>query len=128
MANASKRKGDKFEIELAKYFTEKLGVQVMRSLYTSDPMVRKGKGNPDLIGLPQLAVEAKKVEALSFPKAMVQAKTNAGRFEKPVVINRRNRQKLEEAYVLVELEHFTELYRAWGVAEGYFKPEVVQDG
>lgn len=120
--NSSSRKGAAFERELAKHFDEKLNHTVLRSLYTGDPMVRKGKGNSDLIGLPQLAVEAKRVEALSFPDAMRQAKRNAQGDERPVVVNRRNRQSIDESYVLLELSDFIEFYRAWGITQGYFKP------
>lgn len=123
MANRQREKGNRFELELAKFFASELGVAVFRSLYDGDPMVRKGKGNSDLIGVPQLAVEAKRVESLSFPAAMKQAKTNASGKEVPVVINRRNRQKLEESYVLMELGDFVKYFRAWCVQEGYAKPK-----
>ena len=121
MANPQKRNGAAFELELAKFFTKELGVDVFRSLYDGDPIVRSGKGNSDLVGVPQLAVEAKRVESLSFPAAMKQAKTNASGREVPVVINRRNRQKLEESYVLMELKDFVKYFKAWCQTEGYVK-------
>lgn len=123
MAFRSKEKGSKFERELAAFFTEKLGVSVMRSLYTNDPMVRKGKGNSDLIGLPELALEAKRSERFNVHEAMAQATVNASGDEMPVVVHRRSRQTLEESHVIIKLEDFVKIYRLWGVGEGYFKPE-----
>lgn len=123
MTFRSKGKGDKFERDLAAFFTEKLGVRVMRSLYTNDPMTRKGKGNSDLIGLPEIALEAKRSERFNVHEAMAQAATNVSGDEMPVVVHRRSRQTLEESHVIIKLEDFVKIYRKWGVAEGYFKPE-----
>ena len=84
-----KAKGDQFERDLCAYFSEKLGVEVFRSLYTKDPTMKNTVGACDLMGVPALAVEAKRVEKLSFPAAYAQALRNAAVGEYPVVINRR---------------------------------------
>lgn len=123
MANPAKRKGDTFERELSKYLSEILGVDVMRSIYTGDPMVRKGKGNSDLIGVPRLAVEAKFVEKLSFPAAIAQAKRNAAPSEIPIVINRRSRMKTGDSYVCLTLDNFVQMYRAWAYEQGYLSDQ-----
>ena len=128
MANNQKRKGDEWERNLADWFTKKLGISVMRSLYTSDPMVRKGKGNSDLIGTPQLAVEAKRTETFEVHKMMAQARRNAGKNEMPCVIHRRSRQSIEDAHVVMRLDDFTRIYRDWCEKEGYCKPEVKRNG
>ena len=127
MGRASKIKGSRFELELSKYFTEKLNITVARSYFTRDPLQNQGEGASDLIGLPSLALEAKRVEKLSFPEAMKQAKKNVQDGEMPVVVNRRNRQATGESYVLMELDHFIELYRAFGQKEGFVKPDWVDD-
>jgi hypothetical protein len=116
-----KAKGDQFERDLCAYFTEALGVDVFRSLYTKDPTMQETVGACDLMGVPELAVEAKRVEKLSFPAAYAQAVRNTALGEHPVVINRRSRQKLGESYVILSLDDFTEFYRAWGVSKGYFR-------
>jgi hypothetical protein len=125
MAAKSKRymkeKGARFERQLAEFLTEKLGVDVMRSLYTGDPMTRKGKGSADLIGTPRLSVEAKCVERLNFHEAHRQAKRNAGADEVPIVVNKRSGVKVEETMVVIELHHFVEMYREWAYAQGYLK-------
>jgi len=116
-----KAKGDQFERDLCVYFSEKLGVEVFRSLYTKDPTMKDTVGACDLMGVPALAVEAKRVEKLSFPAAYAQALRNASLGEYPVVINRRSRQKIGDSYVLISLDDFTVFYKAWGISQGYFK-------
>jgi len=115
----AKEKGARFERELATYFATHLGLDVFRSLYTTDPMARKGKGSSDLVGVPDLAVEAKRVETLSFPAALAQAERNAGKREMPVVINRRSRMEIDDCYTVVRLGDFMKMYKAWCQKEGF---------
>lgn len=116
----AKKKGAQYELELARFFSDKLGVDVSRSYFTRDPLMRQGEGASDLIGLPRLAVEAKRVETFSIHKAAEQARKNAQAHEVPVVISRRNKQALHESHVVIALEHFVEMYHAWAYAQGYF--------
>ena len=115
MANKHKNKGSGFERELASYFANKTGLRVHRTLGTNiDNSSSDLHGSRDLQGLPNLAVEAKRVEKLNFPEAMRQAIDNAGDSgDIPIVINRRNHQKTEDAFVLMTLKDFMRLYKAF---------------
>ena len=85
-----KRKGDTFERELATYFNETAD---MNTAYRA-PLSGGGKvsshGGADLIGVPDLFVEAKRVERLNFMDAIRQAERNSQETnspETPIVIN-----------------------------------------
>lgn len=108
---SAKQKGDAFERELVAHFNTELGLTASRAYFTFDPIEHDGA--QDLIGIPGLAIEAKRVETLSFPAALKQAITNAKGGDIPVVINRRNRQRLPESYTLLRLEDFMRLYAAY---------------
>jgi hypothetical protein len=103
-------KGHTFERDLAKYFRDNTGLEVRRTCLTQQFHDRK-QGQEDLTGLPHLSIEAKRVEKLDFPGALRQAIANAPPDSIPVVINRRNRQPLDDAYVLLRLSDFTALYQ-----------------
>ena len=105
-------KGHAFERELAKYFRDKTGLEVRRTCLTQQ-FHDRSQGQEDLTGLPRLSIEAKRVEKLDFPGALRQAQANAPADSIPVVVNRRNRQAIEEAYVLLSLSDFTTLYASY---------------
>jgi|TARA_Y100000294_G_scaffold123060_1_gene114431 hypothetical protein len=105
-------KGHAFERELAKFFRDHTGLEVHRTCLTQQ-FHDRAQGQEDLTGLPHLSIEAKRVEKLDFPGALRQAQANSPPDAIPVVINRRNRQKIEDAYTLIRLEDFIELYLAW---------------
>ena len=67
---------------------------------------------PDLIGLPGIHVEVKRVERLNLSEAMTQAIHDAGRFKDgfPAVFHRRNREPWR---VTMELNAWLRLYAAW---------------
>ena len=65
-------------------------------------------GDPDLLGLPGIHIECKRVERLNLLDAMAQAKRDARQGEAPAVFHRRNRA---EWLVTMRLEDWIALYR-----------------
>ena len=65
---------------------------------------------PDLVGLPGVHIECKRVERLNVPEAMRQAVRDSERFRDgmPALFHRRNRQPW---LVTMRLEDFMRLYR-----------------
>ena len=65
---------------------------------------------PDLVGLPGVHIEVKRVERLNVGEAFNQATRDAARFKDgvPVLFHRRNRQPW---LVTMELEAWMDLYR-----------------
>jgi len=73
-------------------------------------------GGADLIGVPGLFIEAKRVERLNFHEAMRQAegniiKTNSP--ETPIVVNRKNRMKTGDSLCLLRLDEFIKFYKSY---------------
>ena len=64
----------------------------------------------DVVGLPGLHIECKRVERLNLEDAMAQAGHDAREGEKPAVFHRKNRSRW---LVTMELQDFMELYREW---------------
>ena len=67
-------------------------------------------GDADIIGLPGLHIECKRVERLDLYGALSQAKADAREGEIPIVAHRRNDC---EWVMIVPLSGFMELYREW---------------
>lgn len=70
-------------------------------------------GLPDLIGTPDIHVEAKRVERVSVYQSIQQAEKSIevrGADEAPVVITRRNRMATEDSLCVLRLKDFIELY------------------
>lgn len=65
-------------------------------------------GDADVVGLPGVHIEVKRVEALNIDKAMEQAERDARPGEMPVVFHRKNGRKWK---VTLRIEDFMELYR-----------------
>lgn len=100
----SKRKGKEGELEIAtilKYY----GYDCRRSQQYCGI-----NGDADVVGLPHVHIEVKRVEKLNIENAMSQSKIDARDGEKPVVMHRKNRC---EWLVTMRLEDFMELYREW---------------
>ena len=109
-----KNKGDSFERELAAFFNKHLfdGREVVfRALMSGGGRTTfTGRGGADLVGLPGFWVEAKRTETFAPRAAMAQAITGADPAgEIPVVINRRNRQLLEDSLVCLRLKDFVHI-------------------
>lgn len=120
MAGAKhKAKGDAYERELAAYLSDALGLQIRRSPLsgggTSDAQMA------DLEGVPDLWVEAKRTERFEPRKALEQCATGKARRhcpDLPVVINRRNREATGDSLVVMKLDDWLKLYKAYLVVEG----------
>jgi len=104
MGASSQRKGADGERELAAVLQE-YGYEIERGGSLSFGEV------PDLVGLPGVHIECKRVERLNVPEAMRQAVTDSQRFKDgmPALFHRRNRQPW---LVTIRLEDFMQLYRA----------------
>ena len=103
MGKSSQRKGAAGERELAAilqnygYDAERGGSMTFGSV-------------SDVVGLPGIHIEVKRVERLNVPEAMHQAKRDAERFEDgiPALFHRRNR---EPWLVTLGLDDFMHLYQ-----------------
>lgn len=118
-----KRKGDDFERELAAYINEKIGIACFRA-----PLSGGGKvgmvGGTDILGAPELFIEAKRVERLNFHDALRQAEGNVQKTasqDRAVVINRRSREPTGRSLVLLRLDDFLDLYRGHLRTTGHIK-------
>ena len=67
-------------------------------------------GDADVVGLPKIHIECKRVERLNLYDAMAQAKSDAKDDEIPAVFHRRNH---DEWKVTLRLSDFMEIYREW---------------
>lgn len=69
-----------------------------------------GGDSPDIVGLPGVHIECKRVEKLQIETAMVQSRRDAeGTGDIPVVMHRRNREGWK---VTMDLDEFMNLYIA----------------
>ena len=106
-----RNKGAAGERELANLL-KKYGYKTSRGVqYCGDT------GAADVIGLPQIHIECKRVERLNIYDAIEQAKSNAtakeipfGESNLPAVFHRKNNH---EWLVTMRLEDWIELYREW---------------
>lgn len=119
----AKQKGDRFERELAQWLNEHV---YGREQCARAPLSGGGNvgiaGGADLICTPLLFIEAKRVEKLSFPQALAQAERNkelTNSPEIPLVINRRNHQRIEDSFVFLRLSDLAELYTLALDKKGY---------
>lgn len=104
MAINSREKGKKGERELSKAlryhgYDTRRGQQYCGS-----------NGDADVVGLPFLHIECKRVEKLNLKVAMEQSINDAREGEKPCVMHRKNR---EPWMVTMLLDDFMEIYREW---------------
>lgn len=72
-------------------------------------------GDADVVGLPGIHIECKRVEKLNLYDAMAQAKADAKEDEMPAVFHRRNH---DEWKVTMRLEDWIQLYREWECRNG----------
>lgn len=102
MSKSQQRKGADGERELAAKLRD-YGYEIERGGSLSFGEV------PDLVGLPGVHIECKRVERLNVSEAMQQAIRDAERFRDgaPVLFHRRNRQPW---LVTLRLEDFMDMY------------------
>lgn len=67
-------------------------------------------GDADVVGLPGIHIECKRVEKLNLEKAMEQAKNDKLEGEKPAVFHRKDRRRW---LVTMELEDWMDLFKAF---------------
>ena len=79
-------------------------------------------GEADVVGIPGVHIECKRVEALNIYTAMAQAVRDARPGEIPTVFHRKNR---EDWLVTMRLEDYLEERRAKDEAAGYRSPVIV---
>ena len=102
MSKSQQRKGRNGEIELAAILTE-YG-------YSVRPGTPLNYGTePDLLGLPNIHIECKRVEKLNITEALNQAIRDSERFHDglPALFHRKNRQ---EWLVTMRLDDWVKLY------------------
>ena len=104
MAVNSRRKGKDGELELARILRT-YGFNTRRG-----QQFKGGGDSPDVMGLPGVHIECKRVQSLNIEKAMVQSRTDAEETDDvPVVIHRRDREKWK---VTMDLDEFMKMYIA----------------
>ena len=106
MAVNSKRKGAAGERELAHKLNE-YGFETRRSVQYNG---KADDGKADLVNLPGIHIECKRVERLNVSEAMAQAINDAKDEELPTVFHRKNR---EGWLVTMRLSDWMELYRKY---------------
>ena len=99
----SRAKGSAAERELANLLKEYGFSEARRGQQFSG-----ANGDPDVVGLPGIHIESKRVERLNLDKAMDQAIRDAREGEKPAVFHRKNRQPWK---VTMLLDDWMELYK-----------------
>ena len=100
----SKDKGARGEVELA-HFLRQYGYWARRGQQYSG-----ANGDADVVGLPKLHIECKRVERLNLYDAMAQSIHDAREGEIPVVMHRRNNAKW---LITLHLDDFMEIYKEW---------------
>ncbi len=68
------------------------------------------QGDADVIGVPYLHLEVKRVQALNLDKAMEQSRRDAREGEIPTVVHRKDGQDWK---ITLSLEDFLPIYMAW---------------
>ena len=98
----SRRKGKEGELELSRLLRAE-GFEARRGQQYSG-----ANGDADVIGLPGIHIECKRVENLNIYDAIEQAVRDAGEHELPAVFHRRNNRKW---LVTMPIEAWLTLYR-----------------
>ena len=100
----SREKGKRGELELCRKLRE-YGYSCSRSVQYCG-----ANGDADVVGLPGIHIECKRVERLNLTDAMHQAMRDTRAGELPAVFHRRND---EPWLVTMPLESWIEIYREW---------------
>lgn len=100
----SRAKGKRAELELSRKLRE-YGYDCRRGVQYSG-----ANGDADVVGLPGIHIECKRVERLNLEDAMAQARRDAREGEIPVVMHRKTRSPW---MVTTTLEDWIKFYREW---------------
>lgn len=98
----SREKGKRGELELASKLRA-YGYETRRGQQYSG-----ANGDADVVGLPGIHIECKRVEQLNLYKAMAQSKADARDGEMPTVFHRKNGEKW---LVTMELDDWMRMYK-----------------
>lgn len=104
----SRQKGARGERELASKLRE-YGYEARRG-----QQYNGADGSADVLGLPGIHIECKRVERLNLEDAMAQSKRDAGEGEIPTVMHRKNNC---EWLVTMELDDWIEMYKEVGYGQ-----------
>lgn len=104
----SRNKGKRGELELSKKLRE-YGYEARRGQQYAGI-----NGDADVVGLPEIHIECKRVEKLNLYDAMAQSKHDARKGELPVVMHRKNNC---EWLVTMTMDVFMEIYSERGKYE-----------
>lgn len=105
----SRDKGKRGELEAA-HLLKKYGYDARRGQQYSG-----SNGDPDVVGLPGIHIEVKRVEKLNIENAVEQSIRDAREGEKPAVLHRKNRRKW---LVTMPFDEWIVLYQAWEKENG----------
>lgn len=111
MGKASRDKGKRGELEFAALCREE-GYDAARR--TAQYCGKTGEA-ADVVGLPGIHVEVKRVEHLDLTGAMDQSRRDAREGEIPIVAHRKSREQWK---VTMLAEDFFKLYREWEAGGG----------
>lgn len=100
----SRSKGKRGELEAA-HLLQEYGYDARRSQQFAGM-----NGDADVVGLPGMHIEVKRVEKLNLENAMEQSARDARENEIPIVLHRKNRC---EWLVTMSFTYWMELYQAW---------------
>ena len=104
MGKLSREKGKRGERELV----GKLREHGFADAHRSQQFSGKGESAADVIALPAIHIECKRVERLNISDAMAQAKRDAKNGDKPAVFHRKNG---EGWLVTMQMDDWIEIYR-----------------
>ena len=105
----SRDKGKRGELEVA-HILEKYGYDARRGQQFSG-----ANGDPDVVGLPGIHIEVKRVEKLNIDEALEQSIRDAKDEEIPVVMHRKNRTEWKVTMLFTD---WIEMYKAWEEVNG----------
>lgn len=100
----SRSKGKRGELEAA-HLLRKYGYDARRGQQYAGI-----NGDADVVGLPSIHLEVKRVEKLNIDDALAQSIRDAKDDEKPIVLHRRNRTEWK---VTMQFTDWIEMYEAW---------------
>ena len=100
----SRNKGKRGELEAA-HLLQEHGYDARRGQQFSG-----ANGDADVVGLPGIHIEVKRVEKLNIENAVDQSRNDARPGEIPIVLHRKNRQPWLVTMAFVD---WRELYQAW---------------
>lgn len=108
MGKMSREKGKRGEREVAAILRD-FGYDAKRG-----QQFKGGPNSPDVLGLPGVHIEVKRVERLQLYDAISQAKRDAGN-DLPVVLHRKNGC---EWVAIQPMKDWIKLYQAWELGNG----------